>query len=328
MDADDRVPSRTYHGLTVLAATVFCLLSMVFPQVSMAEETAETDAFDPTACTMEQLMLHATRYGDTAEKRERKSEAQEEFRNRGADALRYLVNNTDIENMWFWIYSRMLVEQLTAEQAMPVLLEAAEPGRPEAVRKAAVYFMAYYDTPQHADVLVPLLDEEKLAGVAIRTLGKWACTHAFDAIAQYLDDPLERRRILAVNALADLHDERAVPVLSGMLDDPVFTVRYAATKGMLGYGDYAVAWLTEALPEAPIRARRHMIQALGAMQASEALPVLEPLVRDADPGIRSDAVRAIQHIRQFEGHPLPELAEEEDDLFVIQGLDPEQHSLF
>jgi HEAT repeat protein len=252
-------------------------------------------AFDPSGMDMDRLMFHATRYGTTPEKRERKAAARDELMGRGTVALRYLVGNTGIENMWFWIYARQMVEQMPGEQAMPVLLDALQSPDVQ-VRKAAIYFMGEYETPEHADRIMPMLDHEKTAGVTLRTLGKWGVKSAVPMIIPFLQSTNERKRVAAANALRDIGDPRAVQPLMEVLDDPVFTVRNTAARALVSLGDRSRQAVLESLPNAGPVSRRQMIRMLCDLRIDDVETVLVPWLKHRDWGVRGDAFRALKAI--------------------------------
>ncbi len=246
--------------------------------------------FSPSSMSFDELMLHASRYGTTEEKRERKRQAQEELMSRGAEALTYLLSKSHLKNMWFFIYARQLVEQLDAEEAVPVLLRGMA-SEHEVVKKNAIFFLGYFEQPQYTGRLMPYLKEEKLSGVTMRTLGKWKARNATRNIIPFLKDEDERRRIVAANALRDIGDPRAIPHLIDALNDQYFTVRYAVERALSRLGPAAEDAIIRAMPDADPRSLRHMVRALGPMDSDRSRQVLAKYARHKNGWVRLEAER-------------------------------------
>lgn len=269
------------------------LLFIVAASPALPEEVV----FTPGTMTLEELMVHANRYGSTEEKYTRKFAAQDEIMNRGTASLRYLINNTHIQNIWFWIFSRMLIEKLPADEAMPVLLDALDSDKTD-VRKSALFFMSYYDTPEHAEIIQPCMEDEKLVGMTMRTLGKWRITNAAPAIASFLQHTNERIRVVAVNALRDIGDPVAVPELVTALGDPIFTVRNTAARALAVIGPAAEPALLNAYGQTDsIIEKRQILRTLCDLRSTNCIPLLEAAQSDPDRGLREDARRALPVFR-------------------------------
>jgi HEAT repeat protein len=255
--------------------------------------------------TVDELIFHAQRTGSTPEKNVRKDEAWNELVGRGAKALGPLMERIHIENTLIGVFVQNIVEKIPGEESAPVLVEFLE--SPHAsTRKAAAYFLGFHVTPQYADRLLPLLADDEAAGAAIRTLGKWRATNAYERIVPFLAHQREVRRIAAANALRDIGDPRAVPYLLESLNDQYFTVREAAARALSTMGAGAGRALRKDLMTAKDPARRHIIRTLGVMKLNDAAPLLERLVKASDETIREDALRALEQIRAGSGeqpHP-------------------------
>lgn len=262
----------------------------------LAGAWAEVSGFNPADLSLDELMFHASRYGTTPEKRERKQLAKAELMARRGAALRYLVDHAHVKNLWFSVYAQELAEQMTADEAVPVLVELLASPRAE-VRKMAAYLLGFFRAPEHAGRLAPLLDEPDTAGAAIRTLGKWRLREAAPRLGAFLQDADERRRVLAANALGDIGDPHAAPALVAALDDPYFTVREAAARALARLGPVAERELARQLRVLSTRARRHAVDVLQARGSRYARHVLRRLLRDPDPRVREDAQRALAPLR-------------------------------
>jgi hypothetical protein len=247
--------------------------------------------FSPPSMDFDELMSHASRYGTTEVKREHKRQAQEELMSRGTDALTYLLSNSHIKNMWFFIYARQLVDQLDAEEVVPVLLKLTA-SEHELVKKNAIFFLGFFEQPQYTGRLMPHLKEEKLQGVTMRTLGKWKARNATPNIIRFLKDEDERRRIVAANALRDIGDPRAIPHLIDALDDQYFTVRYAVERALSRLGTPAEDAIIRALPDADPQSLRHMLRALGGMDSDRSRQVLAKYSQHKNSWVRLEVERS------------------------------------
>ncbi|MBN1269640.1 MAG: HEAT repeat domain-containing protein [Kiritimatiellae bacterium] len=256
---------------------------------------AQDAAFNPAAMSLDDLMFHAARYGDTELKRERKEPAKAELMARKGDALRYLVARSHIQNIWFPLYAQELTGQMQAEEAVPVLLDALSDPQTE-VKKTALYLLGFTSAPEYAVDILPFLGDPKLAGAAMRTLGKWRVSATTTRIIPFLQDADERRRVTAANALGDINDARAAPYLVHTLDDPYFTVRHAAARALARMGPQAEEALLRGIEKSTGRARRHIIMTLGEMRSRRAVRPLRRLLQDEDWGVRGDAARALRMI--------------------------------
>lgn len=253
------------------------------------------DSFDARSMDFDQLMFHAARYGNTEEKREHKRLAKEELMGRGGEALRYLVGRCSIENLWFPTYAAELVSRLDKSVAVPVLLDLLG-SEEQDVRRLAAFFLGFYDVPEHADRILPLLRDEELCGAGVRTLGKWKVRKAVLEITPFLQNAKERLRVLAANALRDIGDPLAAPYLAEALKDPYFTVRCAAARALVKLGPDAEPTLLTLLPSARVPARRQIIRVLGELRSQRSVGPLRKLLADEDPGARGDAARALREI--------------------------------
>lgn len=243
--------------------------------------------------SFDELFFHVQRYGTTREKRENKRLARGELRTRGADSLAYLVRHAHVTNIWYGITAEYLVRRLDAAQAAPVLLDALE-SEHDQVRRYAAYFLGYYECPEHAGRILPLLDEEDGAGAAIRTLGKWKDRGAVPRILPHLEHEKERRRVTAANALGSIGARQAVPGLVAALADPYFTVRRAAGRALVSIGKPAErALLGVAGDDASGIARREAIRTLGTMRSRRAVRPLRRLLKADDRALRGEAARAL-----------------------------------
>ncbi len=242
--------------------------------------------------SFDRLMGSLQTYGNTGERRQEKAAARVEWERRGPEALRYLVAQAHVKNTWMRILLEQTVEKLKPDEAAPVLAAFLAVERME-VRKAAAYYLGWYDVPAYAEQVAPLLADRETAGAAMRTLGKWKQTAYLPRIVPYLSDDDERRRIAAANALHDMRDPRGVPALVPVLGDPVFTVRQAAGRALAVLGPDAERALLQGLETATRQALRERCAVLAKLKSVRAVRPLRSLLRHADPAVRADAARAL-----------------------------------
>jgi HEAT repeat protein len=150
-----------------------------------------------------------------------------------------------------------MVRHMEKDQAVPALVDCL-PSPHARTRRVAAYFLGYFDAPEHAALVMPLLEDDDVRRVALRTLGKWGVRDAVPDVILCLGNEEERSRVAAANALRDIGDRRAVPHLIRALDDPFFTVRYCAERALRVLGDVE-AEVLEALGDASPRARAHLL---------------------------------------------------------------------
>lgn len=180
----------------------------------------------------EALIFDATRYATTPEKRARKQAAREKLFTLGPKALHETMKRVHSKNVMVGVLAQELVERIPAEQGAPVLAEFLTATNSD-TRRVAAFFLGFYEAPEYAPQVRELLADSDAAGAAIRTLGKWKVREALDDIALFLQNEREVRRIAAINALRDIGDPRAIPLLEPCLKDRMFTVRRAAARAIL-----------------------------------------------------------------------------------------------
>ena len=271
--------------LRVVAALCLCAC----PPPSL---TASVPDFDPATATFDELFFNVQRYATTPERRERKELSRQELKARGADSLSFYVEHAGVDNSWYFMLADEEVSLLPPEVGVPVLLRELDSRQPKAAETAA-FFLGRYDRPEYAARLLPLLDNEDTAGVAVRTLGHWKIRNAVPLIAGYLHHPKERRRIGAANALRHIADPRAAPSLIEALGDPVFTVRKAAARALVAIGKESEAPILKAFPGAARTPQREMMSVLGALGSKAGARLMRPLLASNDVAVRDDAARAL-----------------------------------
>lgn len=252
---------------------------------------ANTNVFHSAG--FDELVYHLQRYGNTPERKAAKAAAAQELDVRSTNSLHYLMGLAHVENIMVQVYTEHLVNRLDAEEAAPVLLAYVDSDRGR-TRRLAVYWLGLHDTPQYADRIVARLDDDEACGAAIRTIGKWRVRSAIGKIAPFVKDPKEPRRVMAVNALGDMDDARAVPALLSALDDPVFTVREAAQAALQRLGAKAAKEVFEAADTAQGTRLRHLVKVIGSLPSWRAGRALKRFLKSGDPELRADAAELLR----------------------------------
>ena len=220
------------------------LLAMLLCVDAWAGTPESSDVYNVTDASMHELIIHAQQSGDTPERRKFRKNARDEIFARGTNAFHYLLSHFHIENMTIRMLTDEMVRKTLEEAEAAGVLVQYLGSEHEMTRKSAAYFLGYCKTPQYAERLMPLLEDEKAAGAAARSLGKWGITNAMARILPQLNHEEERRRVLAVNALSDIGDPSAIPYFLAALDDPVFTVRKVARGALARHAADAASAVT------------------------------------------------------------------------------------
>ena len=279
-----------HSGRSVLTLVVTLWISCSTPGAARAAEQT-----DWTTAEFDDLLIAAQKSGDTEERRVRGAAAKAEMVRRGPETLRYLVTKVHYRNIQIRLLLNELREEFEDDVVLPVFLEGLN-SEYDRTRRLCAFFLGKYEAPQHADRVLPLLDDPEVAGSAVRTLGKWKVQRAAPGILPFLNDPKERRRIVAVNALKEIGDHSVVANLMPSLDDDYFTVREVASEALASMGKEAEGVLLDALHDAPTRRLRLIVKTLGVMQSKRAVRNLRKLLQHEDPGVRGDVVRALRRI--------------------------------
>lgn len=113
--------------------------------------------------------------------------------------------------------------------------------------------------------LIAMLGErkqEKHWTRVIQALGRIGDPAAAPAIRPYLRDRLERRRIVTCAALAALKDTTSIAPIAGLLDDPLLTVRAAASAALRSFGARGVETIARSI-DTSARPRSVAVETLG-----------------------------------------------------------------
>lgn len=262
---------------------------------------ASAETFNAKQATFVQLFRATQQPSDTPEHAAMRAAAEAEFFGRGPETLSNLMDRIHTENVMIGVFAMNMVRNrpVPQEQGVPVLLSFLTATN-SITRKMSAFFLSFYRAPEHAGKVLPLLDDEKTRGAAIRALGKWQVTNSLPRIEPFLRDKKERVRVVAANALRDIADPRAVPMLVPALGDPMFTVRNTAARSILTFGATARDPLIAALDESSAgETQRQLIRCLGDLRDKHALPHLEQFLKSDDPDTRADSRRSMDQINGF-----------------------------
>jgi HEAT repeat protein len=253
------------------------------------------DKIEPKKMSLATLFVQMQGPGHTAEQRRNKGLAHNELYARKGIGLDYLMSQIHMRNMWLRIYAYPLVLKLKAEEAVPVLLPYLDSAH-ALTRRYAAFYLGFYDTPEHAAKVRPLLTEKETVKAAVRTLGKWQDKVALPEVIQALKSEHEILRITAANALRDIGETEGARPLIEALEDEFFTVRKTAARALVALGEKAEPLVIEYLDKTEGKALRELIRILGEMKSKAAVEKLASFKAHAVSGVRNDAVFALEQI--------------------------------
>lgn len=152
------------------------------------------------------------------------------------------------------------------------------------------------------EALVDLAESETDWQTLMRTLdalGKIGAKQGVPIMEKHLGHSNDWVRITAAHALGDVGGDGVVPVLEKALRDSSDTVVVAALVGLGKAGDRtAVVICGKKLDHENPRVRGAAVSALGRLGGEDAQRYLEPMVKDADSGVRFKAKQALENIRK------------------------------
>jgi phycocyanobilin lyase alpha subunit len=192
----------------------------------------------------------------------------------------------------------------------------------------------------------PLTEEEAIANLrgtdlSLRYYAAWwlgkfrvSSSAVVDALIEALEDEADRTELggyplrrNAARALGKLGDRRAVPGLIGCLECADFYVREAAAQSLEMLGDpAAISALMQLLEDGVAAAERvperpHLqqpceavMEALGSLQAKEAIPLIQPFLEHPIKRVQYAATRAMYQLTKDDtyGQPLLEALQGSD----------------
>jgi len=224
-------------------------------------------------------------------------QAFDEIKRRGPKGIQALMDHMHIKNIRVRVHADNIIRRNKNTEFIPVLLSYLD-SEHERTRKYAAYLLGYYELPEHAEKLWPLLENDETENTAIRCLGKWKVSAAIPRILPYLRHEKEIKRILAVNALRDISDPTTTDSLIAALSDPLFTVRMTAARALSTLGDEAQVDVLSALDTAENPAQRLLIQVLGDRGDVSAIPRLQGFLSSTNIQVVAEAANALRVLGQ------------------------------
>ena len=123
-----------------------------------------------------------------------------------------------------------------------------------------------------------------------------------EAIRSMLNDPSERVRREAADALGDLGDKESAPLMAQMLNDADPGVRREAIDSFADWGHKEAAPLiAQMLGDPDANVRREAVVALGTLGAAEASPTIAQLLSDSSDQVREQAADVLGRLKAREG---------------------------
>ncbi|MSS69917.1 MAG: HEAT repeat domain-containing protein [Candidatus Latescibacteria bacterium] len=179
------------------------------------------------------------------------------------------------------------------ETGLPTLARVARSDEREEVRRFAARVIGRIRRPAGREVLVELMKDARVRGVAAAALGEMGDSVAAPLLIRALGDrSLSVRRASAV-ALGKLRDPRAVGPLVRLMADSHQSVRFAAAGALAGIGPSAAGALSGALRQADPLVRALAAEVLGRVGGPEAVSRLLAAAEDGDWGVRGAVARAL-----------------------------------
>jgi cellulose synthase operon protein C len=246
---------------------------------------------------------------------------------RDPSAALSLLGHIDEANMRMQLAVVEALAALRDPKALVALVGKVQDGRP-AVREAVARSLRVFEGERALAALVLLLrdSDDSVRLAAVSSLGRASAAEALDAIVHVLkNDSSIDVRVAAVRALARTRSERAADVLIESLDDPRGEIVSEARLSLARMGSGSVPRLLACLAGQPSRVRADAcvfalgrsertdvadavsdawrrravspdaaLEALTALRAKQALPVVLESLSDDDPWVRSRAFGALE----------------------------------
>lgn len=143
-------------------------------------------------------------------------------------ALREAVRSADVDGRWWIVRALAELPCVRTEDLLPFLEDSA----PE-VRQAAALGLGASPTESAIPGLVRALydPDSMVASLAANALSR-AGTAATPPLLEVLSEAPQVIRILAMRALSELKDHRAIPVMMKALDDDSAVIQHWAREGL------------------------------------------------------------------------------------------------
>ena len=146
-------------------------------------------------------------------------------------ALMELSHSADADQRWWAIRTLAEIPQVRSEDLLPFLNDSV----PEVRQAAALALIAHPDDCAIPGLIRALQDEDSmvagLAGNALVKVGA-ASTPALITVLNEMPVSSQAARILALRALSELNDQRAIPSLMKVMDEESALLQYWAREGL------------------------------------------------------------------------------------------------
>lgn len=211
--------------------------------------------------------------------------------------LTALVHNEQATSESRWFASRILgtLNHPTAIQVLAKLLQN-EDEELSAIAADALANLGAATIP----VLVSLLDQENTRLLAVQALAQIHHPDVIPPLLTVLQDSQPAIRTLAIEALSSFRDSRISQTLVAALKDPAAAVRRAAISGLGSYPELVeelplIDWLTESLWDVNLSVGQQAALSLGRLGRDSGIPPLVRVLRSPQtPSVlQRDSIRAL-----------------------------------
>jgi len=153
-----------------------------------------------------------------------------ELRQDAIPALRDLAHSSDVDSRWWAIRTLALSPFCQAEWLIPFLLNDSAPE----VRQCAALGLAVKPEEAAIQPLVQALSDADAmtANLAMNALVKGGQDSVPALIEAVKDKSFQSARILALRALAELRDHRAIPVMMQVMEEDSVLLQHWAKEGL------------------------------------------------------------------------------------------------
>ncbi len=254
----------------------------------IVKELAESD--DPAAI---RALVGALKEDDSF----LESDIRNALRGKGVAAVPALIEGLHHPEVRVRRYSAATLGDIGDASARPALLEALEEEREPEVRAGILYALG--GTGNSADIpkLLEARGEEDpdVRRLATFSLGKIGDSSVIPVLKNDLENGNWKVREGAARALGNIGDASVIPALVRALKD-VEQVESVAVEALGKIGEPAIPALTDALGDADPGIRWRVVEALGKIGNSHAVPGLFKALEDSDKKVREHAVRTLRNM--------------------------------